>query len=59
MLYRIYFLPQMKRCVIITYKHGISLDAEQLKSLKTSKNNILVPSLPTKMKILLILVKNS
>ena len=60
----------MKRRTINTYKHGkyesrvaerLNIGSEEIrknqKSLKTSQNDSLVPSLPAKMKILLILAK--
>ena len=72
MFYQIFISPQAKRCVIITYKHGIyelphelpnDLRLKEIRkyqeSLKNSYNDSLVPSLPAKMKILLILAKIS
>ena len=72
MFYQIFISPQAKRCVIITYKHGIyelphelpnDLRRKEIRkyqeSLKNSYNDSLVPSLPAKMKILLILAKIS
>ena len=71
MFYQISFSPQVKRCPIITYKHGIyelphkwpndfriSEIRKYQENLKTPYNGSLVPS-PAKMKILLILAKNS
>ena len=68
MFYQIFFSPQLKRCTIITYMHSIYELPHEVRltklrknqeSLKTSQNTSLVPSLPVKMKILLILAKNS
>ena len=64
MFYQIFLSPQVKRCAIITYTHGIcelthespnDLNTKYQESLKTSQNNSLVLSVPAKMKILLIL----
>ena len=49
MFYQIFLSPQVKRCAIITYKHGIC----------KSPHELLVPNPPAKMKILLILAKSS
>ena len=84
MFYQLFFLPQVKRCAIITYKHDIyelphefaaggayvttqekkrDLGSQKIRkyqeSLKLSWNDSLVPSVPAKMKILLIVAKNS
>ena len=69
MFYQLFFSPQVKRCAIITYKHGIYVLRHELPndvrlrkyqgSLNTSKNDSLVPSLSAKIKILLILAKSS
>ena len=74
MFYQVFFSPQVKRCAIIAYKHDIYElrhelpndlrfrvlgNFEILESLKISYNNSLVPNLPAKIKILLILAKNS
>ena len=64
MFYQIFFTPQLKRCTIITNKHGYtSCRTKEIRkyqeSLKTPYNNSLVSSLPSKMKILLILAKIS
>ena len=56
MFYQLFFSPQVKRCAILTYKHGLyELPNElpndlRLRSLKTSKNGSLVPSVPAKMR---------
>ena len=66
MFYQIFLSPQVKRCAIITYKHGIFEMPQGLRKLgnfrkvsKLHKNDNLVASLPAKKKILLILAKNS
>ena len=73
MFYQIFLSPQVKRCAIITYKHGIyELPHELLNDLRLGIlgyqeilgkclnfiNNRLVSRPPTKKKILLILPKN-
>ena len=67
MFYQIFLSPQMKRCAIITYKHGIyELPHELPKDLRlrilyndrlAAYNDSLVPILPAKIIILLIPVK--
>ena len=66
MFYQIFLSPQVKRCAIITYKHGIFEMPQGLRKLgnirkvsKLHKNDNLVASLPAKKKILLIIAKNS
>ena len=72
MFYQIFLSPQMKRCAIITYKHGIYELPHELpndlrlrilgnirKVSKPPKNDSPVPSRPAKMKILLVLAKSS
>ena len=69
MLYQIFLSPQVKRCAIITYKNGTyELPHELLNDLILMEisekclnliNDSLVPSLPAKIKILLILAKKS
>ena len=62
-----FLAPNVKRCAIITYKHGIYKLPQNRTELgnirKVSKlyieNDSLVSSLPAKMNILLILAKNS
>ena len=57
MFHQIFLSPQVKRCAIITYKHGI---CELPKDLGLRiLGNCLVPIPPAKKKILLILVKKS
>ena len=63
MFYQIILSPQVKRCAIITYKHSIhELPHELPKDLRLRKlgniRNVSKP-LPAKMKILLIVAKNS
>ena len=63
--YQIFLSPQVKRCAIITYKHGryelpheLPNDLGKVGNIrKRSRLHSLVPSLPTKMKLLLILGK--
>ena len=67
-LYQIFFSSQVKRSVIISNKHGIYELPNELsndlrlrkdqENLKNSENYNLVASLPLKIKVLLILVKN-
>ena len=72
MFYQIFLSPQVKRCVTITYKHGIyKLPHKLLNNLrlgilgnkeisgKTSWNDSLVSSLDAEIKIFLILAKTS
>ena len=74
MFYHIFLSPQVKRWAIITYKHGIydlphelpsdlRITSQEIRkyqeSVVTPQNDSLVPSPPAKMKILLILAKNS
>ena len=74
MFYHIFLSPQVKRWAIITYKHGIyelrhelpsdlRVTSQEIRkyqeSVLTPQNDSPVPSLPAKMKILLILAKNS
>ena len=74
MFYHIFLSPQVKRWAVITYKHGIYKLPHELpsdlrvtsqeirkyqESVLTSQNDSLAPSPPAKMKILLILAKNS
>ena len=65
MFYQILLSPQVKRCVIVTYKYGIcELPHElpndlRLRIVSTSKNGSPVPSLLAKMEVLLILEENS
>ena len=75
MLYQIFLSPQVKRWTIITYKHGIYELLHELPNdlrLRISEDyeisgnclnfiefHSLVPSLPAKMNVLLILVENS
>ena len=55
MFLEIFLSPQVKRCSIITYKHGMyELPHELL-----NDNDSLVPSPPAKIKILLIPAKSS
>ena len=53
MFYQIFLSPQVKRCAIITSKHGIYELPYEL------PNDLPVASLPAKMKVLLILEENS
>ena len=74
MFYQVVLSPQVKRCAIITYKHGIdevpqvlpnNLRFRKLENIrKVSKPHRMIPqcaarSLPAKMKILSMLTKNS
>ena len=64
MFYQVFFSPQVKRCTIFTYKHGIyelphELPNEYQESVQISWNDSLVLSLLVKMKILLVLAKIS
>ena len=65
MFYQILLSPQVKRCVIVTYKYGIcELSHElpndlRLRIVSTSKNGSPVPSLLANMEVLLILEENS
>ena len=73
MFHQIFFSPQVKRCAMFTYKYGVYVFTHEFSNdlrlrilrnyeisgiLKTLQNNNLVPSLPAKTKILLILPKN-
>ena len=57
MFYQIFLSPQVKQCAIITYKHGTYELPHELPNDLQLKNDRLVPSLPAKMKILIILAK--
>ena len=65
MFYQILLSPQVKWCVIITYKYGICElphkfpNDLRLKIVSTSKNDSPVPSLLANMEVLLILEENS
>ena len=71
MFYQIFLSPQVKRCASITYKHGIHKLTHEfpndlrlkkllnIKKVSKFRRNSLVPSLPAKMKILLILSKKT
>ena len=68
MFYQIILSPQVKRCAINTYKHGIyelphelpnNLRLSHRQSVQTPKNDSPAPSPPAKMKMSLILAKNS
>ena len=60
MFYQIFFSPQVKSCAIITYELGIyELPQELPNELGNIRSDSLVPSYLAKMKILLILGKNS
>ena len=73
MFYQVFLLPQVRRCEIISYKHGVyelphELPNELIRKLGISQKSgksqnfielILVLSLPAKMKILSELIKNS
>ena len=57
MFYQIVLSPEVKQCTIITYKHGTYELPHELPNDLRLKNDRLVPSLPAKMEILLILPK--
>ena len=65
MFYQILLSPQVKRCVIVTYKYGICELPHELRNdlrlriVSTSKNGSPVPSLLANMEVLLILEENS
>ena len=58
MFYQTFLSPQVKRWVIITYKHGIYKFPHNLPNELTSQNDSPAPSLPAKLKILLMQAKN-